>query len=47
MGEAALKFQQAPVYRVTTAELETKSVSLEQLHANLVNLIHKHYHPEV
>jgi len=46
MGEAALKYPQEPVYRMTTAELEEKSVSLEQLHENLVDMIHKHYHPE-
>lgn len=46
MGEAALKYPQEPVYRMTSAELESNSVSLEQLHVNLVNRIHKHYHPK-
>lgn len=47
MGEATLKYPQEPVYRMTTAELEANSISLEQLHTNLVNLIHNHYHPKV
>ena len=47
MGEAALKIPQVPVYKMTTADLEAKSISLEELHTNLVNLIHKHYHSKV